>query len=59
MLTALPVPRTNDTTLACHLGIHDWMKIRDDEWRVHFRCRHCDHTKADNSAWWEFTSAGR
>jgi hypothetical protein len=42
--------------LTCHLGMHDWMKIRDDEWHIHFKCRHCDHIKADNSAWWDFAS---
>ena len=46
-------------TVACHLGMHDWTKIRDDEWHVHFKCEHCDHVKADNSAWWEFTAAER
>lgn len=42
--------------LTCHLGVHTWTKIRDDEGRTHYACRYCDRIKVANEPWWEFAS---
>ena len=39
----------------CHLGAHDWSQIRSDDGRTYYACRFCDHVKAANDPWWDFT----
>jgi hypothetical protein len=42
--------------ISCHLGLHDWDLVRDDDQRGHYACQHCDHVKASNEPWWDFAS---
>jgi hypothetical protein len=56
MISTTQAHRTDHPHVSCHLGMHDWMKVRDDEGRAHFVCRHCDHMKAASEPWWGFAS---
>jgi hypothetical protein len=42
--------------VSCHLGLHEWSKVRDDDQRTHYVCQRCHAAKASNEPWWEFAS---
>ena len=56
MNTTATDPRIHNVHVSCHLGMHDWVRVRDDENLAHYACRHCDHMKAVNRPWWDFAS---
>ena len=56
MITTAPVPHDGHTSFACHLGLHEWAMVRDDEERTHYVCVRGDAAKPSNDPWWEFAA---